>query len=139
MPIRKERNSAMEAIKYLKERTRMCNWAKERAELQKTKRKPVDCFCEFCPMSRFGSEFTVGCYLAENNDPETAISTVEKWGKENKIKTNVQVFEEVFGVVPYVGIGLDSKGNSQIGIKESLREIKWWGEEFKGTVYDSKD
>lgn len=69
----------MDAIKYLQERERM----------MKARKCPIGCQGEKCGT----------CVLWHNGFSfQESVECVEKWSKENPIKTNAQKFQEVFGV-----------------------------------------
>lgn len=70
----------MDAVKYLKEKVRMCKTVGER--------------CDNCPVYLNEGKL---CGSTEKNDPETLVDIVETWSKENPILTNSEKFKEVFG------------------------------------------
>lgn len=77
----------MDAIKYLKEKERMCY-------------KQED--CTHCPL-KTGDDNT--CSILEETNPEEAVEIVEKWSAENPQKTILQDFLE-----RYPNATLSSKG-----------------------------
>lgn len=76
----------MDAVKYLKERSRMC--------------KNHTC-CSSCPLDEEARD----CRNTEKINPEEAVEIVEKWSKENPQKTIKQDFLE-----KYPNAKTDSKG-----------------------------
>lgn len=68
----------MDAIKYLKEKERMCY-------------KQED--CTHCPLK---TDDDNTCSILEETNPEEAVEIVEKWSKENPQKTISQDFLEKF-------------------------------------------
>lgn len=75
----------MDAVKYLKEKKRMC----------KTKR------CEECPLySEDELGITVYCDGLQEEHLEKAVEIVEKWSKENPQKTILQDFLEKYPNAP---------------------------------------
>ena len=80
----------MNAIEYLKEKARMTN----------------NCdTCRNCPLDIENNEENLTCVNLESNDPVKAVEIVEKWAKENPVKTYLSVLLEKFPNVP-----LDSQG-----------------------------
>lgn len=80
----------MDAIKYLKEKNRMCKKLKN---------------CYNCPLYTYKKQ---DCSELERNEPEKAVGIVEKWSAENPQKTNLQDFLEKYpnaimrdGNIPY--------------------------------------
>lgn len=71
----------MEAVKFLKERGRMCESARN---------------CDGCRLKFYQCQR----YTIVDN-PEMVVHIVENWSKEHPIKTRAQKFEEVFGYKPY--------------------------------------
>ena len=70
----------MKAVDYLKEKARMSN----------------------CPLNNVEN---MACVILESKYPEKAVEIVEKWAKENPVKTYLSVLLEKFPNVP-----LDKKG-----------------------------
>lgn len=69
----------MDAVEFLKERKRLCHFAK---------------YCENCPLHIKGS---VCSFTTSNESDECAIvSTVEQWAKEHPIKTRQSEFLKMF-------------------------------------------
>lgn len=88
----------MDAIKFVKERNRMCN-------TYKLKR------CEGCPANNpnnYGGD-GVACIMIDKIDEERLVPVVEKWSKENPPKTRQSVFIQQY---PQVAIY-----NGVIGIR----------------------
>lgn len=72
----------MDAVKYLKEKRRMCEiYIKHK-------------YCEACPLADNGGS----CGPQEDANPAEAVRIVEEWSKAHPIQTNGQKFEEVFGI-----------------------------------------
>ena len=72
----------MEALEYLKAKARMVNNCK--------------ISCRECPLSNFNSSKNIDCVTLEANYPEETIAIIEKWSKENPIKTYESVVLEKF-------------------------------------------
>ena len=70
----------MDAVKYLKEKIRMC--------------KTVGDCIDNCPVF---NNFNKSCGFLEDDNPEAIVDIVETWSKENPILTNSEKFKEVFG------------------------------------------
>lgn len=79
----------MDAVKYLKERSRMC--------------KSFEVCSDGCPFRR--EDENDFCSRLIDNDFEQAVEIVEKWSKENPQKTILQDFLE-----KYPNARIDSKG-----------------------------
>lgn len=81
----------MDAIKFVKERNRMCN-------TYKLKR------CEGCPANNYGGE-GVACIMIDNIDAERLVPIVEKWSKEHLRQTRQSLFIKQYPKVPiYDGV-----------------------------------
>lgn len=77
----------MDAVKFLKERARMCE-ANQTGEMT----------CENCAAYKGVSQ----CYkLGEPKDPEKMVAIVEQWAKEHPIKTRQSEFLKLF---PYARV-----------------------------------
>jgi len=76
----------MNAVEYLKERCRMTN----------------DCkiSCWDCPISTDNNKTSLSCDKFEHTNPEQAVKIVEKWAKENPVKTCLSVLLEKFPRLP---------------------------------------
>ena len=72
----------MDAIKYFKVKVRM------------THKCRMD--CSKCPLYRHNNEKNVSCIDLEEMYPESAVEIVEKWEKENPVKTYLSVLLEKF-------------------------------------------
>ena len=70
----------MDAVKFLKVKTRMCN--------------SVNC-CE-CPLDTENNGKRVNCQVIERDYTEEAVSIVEKWSKEHPVKTRQKQFLKMF-------------------------------------------
>ena len=70
----------MDAVKYLKERIRMCS--------------SLNC-CK-CPLCAENNEMRVNCQEAEKNHTEEAVAIVEKWSAEHPVKTRQSEFLKMF-------------------------------------------
>lgn len=81
----------MDAIKFINEKFRMCNFFHIRHT------------CNGCPLNEFN-----GCDvddLAEHGDVEKAVEAVEKWSNENPSKTRQSVFLQQYpNVATYKGV-----------------------------------
>lgn len=77
----------MDAVKYLKERSRMC--------------KNHTC-CSSCPLNEEARD----CRNTEKINPEEAVEIVEKWSKENPQKTILQDYVEKHPNAPLRESGL---------------------------------
>lgn len=67
----------MDAVKYLKERNRMC-----------------DSYNNMCDGCGFGK--VPKCNRTEDDNPEKAVEIVEKWSKEHPMKTRQSEFLKMF-------------------------------------------
>ena len=67
----------IDAVKYLKERKRMCN--------------SYNNMCDGCGFGKVPK-----CNHTEDDNPEKAVEIVEKWSKEHPIKTRQSVFLKMF-------------------------------------------
>lgn len=74
----------MDAVKYLKEASRMC----------------LSVECSECPLNYEVKNPTFPCKTssinAERNDPEKCVTIVEKWSAEHPVKTRQSEFLELF-------------------------------------------
>lgn len=70
----------MDAVKFLKEKERMC--------------REHDCFD--CPLGKKNNERGLGCSALQNQYPETAIAIVEQWSREHPRKTRQSEFLKLF-------------------------------------------
>lgn len=70
----------MDAVKFLKEKSRMC-YSFSGAAISG---------CDNCPLTP--------CNVFEEKHPEQAVSIVEKWAKEHPVQTKADKFKEVFGI-----------------------------------------
>ena len=64
----------MDAIKFLKEETRMCAC--------------FDVGCDGCPLNKENVKRTVDCNTFINKNPDIAVKIVEQWSKEHPVMTN---------------------------------------------------
>ena len=80
----------MDAVKYLKEKQRMCE-------------KYMDCLD--CPLDEVKSKHHITCVMTEKTHSEEVVEIVEKWSAENPEKTILQDFLE-----KYPNATLSSKG-----------------------------
>lgn len=71
----------MDAVKYLKEKQRMCE-------------KYIDCLG--CPIYELKSKHHITCVMTEKTYPEKAVEIVEKWSEEHPQKTILQDFLEKY-------------------------------------------
>ena len=71
----------MDAIEFLKEKSRMCAFYT---------------FCLACPLCEANNEAGKPCKDLERTNPEELVSTVEKWSKEHWAKTRQSEFLEMF-------------------------------------------
>ena len=75
----------MDAVKYLKESERMCDFYEG---------------CEGCEIKeRVGKND--GCIGFENDDPEAAVAIVEKWSAEHHIRTKAEYIAEKLREIGY--------------------------------------
>lgn len=70
----------MDAVKYLKERKRMCEKSK----------------CFDCPFYEKNNHAGVICMSLDGECPEEAVSAVEKWSEEHPVKTRQSEFLKMF-------------------------------------------
>lgn len=73
----------MDAVKFLKEKNRMCN---------------IYLSCKGCPLeiaTELGGYDSCEQFMEEN--PDEAVFNVEGWSEKNPILTNAMKFEQVFG------------------------------------------
>lgn len=96
----------MDAIKYLKEKDRMCKVYRP---------KFSDPCGEFCPLYR-EERYCTPSY--ERGHLEDVVAIVEQWSKEHPIKTNAMKFEEVFGFIPRCRDIFDTNNN--------IHHKPWW-------------
>ena len=75
----------MDAVKYLKERHRICE-----SMANSDARCPFGFACIVCERQR-----------TEIDHPEEAVRIVEEWSKAHPRQTNADKFKEVFGVTPF--------------------------------------
>lgn len=74
----------MDAVKYLKEKSRMGNGCKAYG------------VCEICPLSENENGRDLECNDFELDYPEEAVAIVEKWTAEHPVKTRQDEFLEMF-------------------------------------------
>ena len=72
----------MDAVKYLKERDRMCS---------------LNVGCLNCPIGIRNNKFGEPCRDFEKNHPEDAVAIVEKWSSEHPAKTRQS---EILKIIP---------------------------------------
>lgn len=72
----------MDALTYFKEKRRMTGKCKD--------------YCSECALSYVNTQQNVTCIVFEFDYPEKAIEIVEKWAKENPVRTYKDVFFEKF-------------------------------------------
>lgn len=70
----------MDAVKFIKERERMCDSDK----------------CINCPLYKENNLAGVSCELFEKHNPEVTVEIVEKWSKEHPVKTRQSEFLKMF-------------------------------------------
>ena len=80
----------MDAIKYFKVKVRMTNMC--------------EVGCSECPLQWDNNGKNVSCLCLEKMYPELAVEIVEKWEKENPVKTYLSTLLEKF---PYATVGED--------------------------------
>lgn len=90
----------MDAVKYLKEKQRMCE-------------KYIDCLD--CPLDEVKSKHHITCVMTEKTHSEEAVEIVEKWSAENPEKTILQDFLEKYPNVQLNGYGCPSFCPSLLG------------------------
>ena len=71
----------MDAVKYIKELKRMCNYYGN---------------CKTCPIGK--EKGILACWDYRDSYPETFVSLVSEWSVKNKPITNQEKFHEVFGI-----------------------------------------
>lgn len=71
----------MDAVKFLKEKGRMCNSAKS---------------CIECPLSRSVNKHDISCVKFCKYYPEEAVAIVKKWSVEHPVKTRMTDFLEKY-------------------------------------------
>ena len=76
----------MDAVKYLKERKRMCEKSK----------------CFDCPFYEKNNHAGVICMSLDGECPEEAVSAVEKWSEEHPVKTRQSEFLKMFPNVKFL-------------------------------------
>jgi hypothetical protein len=91
----------MDAVKYLKERSRMCKSFED---------------CSNCPFRRSGK--TDFCSRLVGDGFEQAVAIVEKWSKEHPQKTMLQDFLEKYPNAPREGSGEPHICPSHLGYEE---------------------
>ena len=74
----------MDAVKFLKEKKRMCDLHTHAIG------------CDFCPLSMHNNETGERCRHHIFNNPEEAVVVVEKWSEEHPIKTRQSEFLKMF-------------------------------------------
>ena len=93
----------MDAVEYIKELSRMCQYYTER------KKCDISCpFDFFCQNARY----------RDAKNAEAMVNAVENWREEHPPKTNLQKFEEVFG-----------KFNNIFVMTQTKKPV-WWDEEY---------
>jgi hypothetical protein len=106
----------MDAYKFFKERERM----------MEARNCPSNCHGEMCDGK---------CLMWHNGFSfEQAINYVEKWSKENPIKTNAQKFQEVFGVEIRNAKHLDKDGRAfviETLFPGRVANESWLNEEYR--------
>lgn len=70
----------MDAVKFLKERKRMCD----------------KYCCESCPISIMNNGTYEGCDYLGKNHPEKCVEIVEKWSADHPVKTRQSEFLKMF-------------------------------------------
>ena len=111
----------MNAIRYLKERERMCAF--------------VDGICTDCPMARMLPEDIEDCdsicvWEVEPNYPQEAVRIVEEWSDGHKVVTNRDKFIEVFGVGSPPTSELERISFTTEGLKAVYDS--WWNKPYEG-------
>ena len=71
----------MDAVKYLRERKRICDKYED---------------CDGCPMSETNNRYGIICGSLNEEHPEEAVAIVEKWSKEHPAKTRQSAILNVF-------------------------------------------
>jgi hypothetical protein len=108
----------MNAVEYLKAKARFCTG-----------------ICNICPLNSNNNEEKLYCDDLEIERPEIAVEIVEKWAKENPVKTYKDVFLEKF---PNATMGEDGCPTccptSLFNIEQECPKIpcvKCWNREYK--------
>lgn len=96
----------MDAVKYLKDRERLCKNA---------------CACKECSFWKIQK---CRCEELEKSDPEKAVKFVEKWSKENPAKTRQSEFLRLFPNAPLDcnGVSLISPCHTDSNIGKNCRD-----------------
>ena len=119
----------MNAVDYLKECAKMCKNNK----------------CTICPLGRVGTGKEMMCSNFQEAYPEQAVEIVEKWAKENPVKTYKDVLLEKFpnaplnnmdtpGCCPNSLFKIDKNGCPEISLGNKQRAMtckECWNREYK--------
>ena len=93
----------MDAVKYLKEKTRMID------SLGGSEGSCIGASCTKCPLSENNNRSTLTCYQLERFNPEKAVEIVERWAAEHPARTMIMDFMEKYPNAP-----LDKDGKPNI-------------------------
>lgn len=114
----------MNAVDYLKAKARFCT-----------------AICNICPLNSNNNEEKLCCDDLEIERPEIAVELVEKWAKENPVKTYLSILLEKF---PNTKLSEDKHPNLcpdaifdiTTGLKEccEMECIDCWNREYKEEV-----
>ena len=96
----------MDAVKYLKEKQRMCE-------------KYMDCLD--CPLDEVKSKHHITCVMTEKTHSEEVVEIVEKWSKENPQKTMLQDLLEKFPNLPKDGFGIPKVCPETLGYESNTQ------------------
>jgi hypothetical protein len=78
----------MDAVKYLKEKWRMCDTNR--------KRNPHSFMCNTCDLGKNNNKVDLTCVELECIEPQKSVDIVENWSNEHPVKTRADVFREMF-------------------------------------------
>jgi len=117
----------MKAVDYLKERERMTKG-----------RCPISEKCCKCPFNHNNNGKQISCTQIEEKYPEQAVEIVEKWAKENPVKTYKNILLEKFPNTQLESDGTpDFCPNDIYGVKikplecHDIECIDCWNREYK--------
>lgn len=114
----------MKAVDYLKEKVRMC--------------KSYE--CPECPLSMRKNNYKIDCVNFIKSYPEQAVAIVEKWAKENPVKTYLSVLLEKFPNTKLENEYPNLCPDALFGITTELNECcemdctDCWNREYKESV-----
>jgi hypothetical protein len=116
----------MDAVKYLKEKRRMCDTNR--------KRNPHSFMCNTCDLGKNNNKVDLTCVELECIEPQKSVDIVENWSKEHPKKTRADVFielfpkakEKVYDICPMKIEGMDCMIiMNHIGVCDGCLEAYW--------------